>query len=154
MDTVFVDSNILIYSQDATDLRKQTKALEWLEYLWRTRTGRISFQVLRELYVNVTRKVATPLSRTRAQTLIRLFLVWDPRPEDAEFFEVAWDIESKFKLSWWDSMIVAAAQLSESRFLLTEDFQERIKLNKVTVINPFETSAETFAREFTDPNRS
>ena len=51
-------------------------------------------------------------------------------------------------------MIVAAAQLSEIRFLLTEDFQERIKLNKVTVINPFQTSAETFAREFADPNRS
>ena len=154
MDTVFVDSNILIYSQDVTDPRKQTKALEWLAYLWRTRTGRISFQVLRELYINVTRKVPTPLSKARAQTLIRLFLVWNPRPENGEFFEVAWDIEARFKLSWWDSMIVAAAQLSGSRFLLTEDFQEKIKLNNVIVINPFKTSAETFARDFSDRDRS
>ena len=147
MRTVFVDSNILIYSQDATDPQKQSRALNWLEVLWRTRAGRISFQVLREVYVNVTRKVPRPLSAARAQTLVRQFLEWHPRPEDAEFFEVAWDIETRFKLSWWDSMIVAAAHLSECRFLLTEDFQESIELNNLAVINPFSASAETFSRE-------
>jgi predicted nucleic acid-binding protein len=44
-------------------------------------------------------------------------------------------------------MIVAAAHLSECRFLLTEDFQESLDLNNVTVINPFSASAETFSRE-------
>jgi predicted nucleic acid-binding protein len=147
MRTVFVDSNILIYSQDATNSQKQSQARDWLEVLWRTRTGRISFQVLREVYVNVTRKVPRPLPAARAQTLVRLFLVWNPRPEDAEFFEVAWDIEARFKLSWWDSMILAAAHLSECRFLLTEDLQDRMELNNVTVINPFFTSVEAFSRE-------
>jgi len=147
MRTVFVDSNILIYSQDATDSQKQSQARDWLEVLWRTRTGRISFQVLREVYVNVTRKVPRPLPAARAQTLVRLFLVWNPRPEDAEFFEVAWNIEARFKLSWRDSMILAAAHLSECRFLLTEDLQDRMELNNVTVINPFFTSVEAFSRE-------
>ncbi len=147
MSAVFVDSNILIYSQDATDSQKQSRALDWLEYLWRTRTGRISFQVLREVYVNVTRKVPRPLPKARAQALVRLFLEWNPRPEDAFFFEAAWDIEARFKLSWWDSMIVAAAQLRGCRFLLTEDLQEKIGFDKVTVINPFSISAETFSSE-------
>ena len=62
-------------------------------------------------------------------------------------FIVAWDIEARFKLSSWDSMIVAAAHLSECRFLLSEDLQESIELNNVSVINPFSTSAETFSRE-------
>jgi predicted nucleic acid-binding protein len=48
---------------------------------------------------------------------------------------------------WWDSMIVAAAHLSECRFLLTEDFQESVDLNNVTIINPFSASAETFSHE-------
>jgi predicted nucleic acid-binding protein len=147
MRTIFVDSNILIYSQDATDPQKQGQALRWLEVLWRTRTGRTSFQVLREVYVNVTRKVPRPLPTARARTLVHLFLEWHPRTEDAEFFAVAWDIETRFKLSWWDSMIVAGAHLSECRFLLTEDFQERVMLNNVTVLNPFSTSAETLLRE-------
>jgi predicted nucleic acid-binding protein len=147
MPSVFVDSNILIYSQDATDSHRQAQALDWLEHLWRSRAGRISFQVLREVYVNVTRKVPMPLSTPRAQNLVRLFLVWNPRPEDSEFFEVAWDIEARLRLSWWDSMIVAAAHLSECRFLLTEDLQEGMRLDELTVINPFSTSWESFARE-------
>jgi predicted nucleic acid-binding protein len=145
MHAVFVDSNVLIYSQDATDSGKRTQALDWLERLWQTRTGRISFQVLREVYVNVTRKVPTPLPIPRAQALVRLFLAWNPRPEDAEFFEVSWEIEARFKLTWWDSMIVAAAQLSECRFLLTEDLQEGMSLNELTVINPFSTSWQGLA---------
>jgi predicted nucleic acid-binding protein len=147
MNAVFVDSNILIYSQDATDSRKQAQALGWLEHLWRTRTGRISFQVLREVYVNVTQKVPIPLPAVRARNLVRLFLVWNPRPEDPEFFEVAWNFETSFQLSWWDSMIASAAHLSECRYLLTEDLQGGMSLNKLTVINPFSTSWESFARE-------
>jgi predicted nucleic acid-binding protein len=147
MHTVFVDSNILIYSQDATDSQKQIEAFDWLEQLWRTRTGRISFQVLREVYVNLTRKVPLPLSAAKAQNLVRLFLLWNPRPEDAEFFEVAWEIEAKFKLSWWDSMIVAAASVSGCRYLLSEDLQEGMSLKQLTVINPFSTSWEKFVPE-------
>jgi predicted nucleic acid-binding protein len=146
MHTVFVDSNILIYSQDATDPRKQKQAFDWLEYLWRARTGKISFQVLREVYVNLTRKVALPVPAERAQNLVRQFMVWNPRPEDAGFFEVAWDIEAKFKLSWWDSMIVAAAQVSECRFLLSEDLQDGMSLSQLTVVNPFSISWEQFAQ--------
>jgi predicted nucleic acid-binding protein len=145
MHAVFVDSNVLIYSQDATDSGKRIQALDWLERLWQTRTGRISFQVLREVYVNVTRKVPAPLPIPRAQALVRLFLAWNPRPEDAELFDVSWEIEARFKLTWWDSMIVAAAQLSECRFLLTEDLQEGMSLNELTVINPFSTSWQGLA---------
>jgi predicted nucleic acid-binding protein len=123
MAIVFVDSNVLIYAQDATEPPKQWQAEERLKHLWRTRTGRISFQVLRETYVNLTRNVSNPLPMARTRDLVRLFLEWHPRPEDARFFELAWNVETRFHLSWWDSMIVAAAQLSECHYLLTEDLQ-------------------------------
>ena len=99
MHAVFVDSNILIYSQDATDSHKQTQAKDWLEHLWQTRSGRISYQVLREVYLNLTRKVPHPLPAPRVRALVRLFFPWNPRPENSEFFEVAWDIETRFQLS-------------------------------------------------------
>jgi predicted nucleic acid-binding protein len=140
MSVVFVDSNVLIYSQDATDLQKQTQARDWLEHLWRARTGRISFQVLREAYVNLTRHVSSPLPVARARDLVRLFLEWNPRPENPEFFEIAWKVETRFQLSWWDSMIIAAAQLSECRYLLSEDLQEGTDLSDLRIINPFSTS--------------
>lgn len=143
METVFVDSNVLIYSQDTSEPLKQRQARAWLENLWRTRSGRISFQVLREVYVNLTRHVTNPVSVVPARNLVRLFLQWNPRPEDPEFFETAWEIESRFHLSWWDSMIVAAAQLIECRYLLTEDLQEGARLDNLVVISPFSISWET-----------
>ena len=144
MQAVFVDSNILIYSQDATDPRRRAQAKEWLDQLWRTRFGRTSYQVLREAYVNLTRKVSNPLLPTQARAFVRLFFVWNPRPEDSEFFELAWDFETRFQLSWWDSMIVAAAHLSQCQCLLSEDLQNGMRLNNLTVIDPFLTSWETF----------
>ena len=99
MHAVFVDSNILIYSQDATDSHKQARAQDWLEHLWQNRSGRISYQVLREVYLNLTRKVPNPLPAPRVRVLVRLFFPWKPRPENTEFFEVAWDVESRFQLS-------------------------------------------------------
>jgi predicted nucleic acid-binding protein len=147
MQAVFVDSNILVYSQDATDPHRQGQAKDWLDQLWRTRFGRISYQVLREAYVSLTRKVSNPVSSAKARAFIRLFFVWNPRPEDSEFFELAWGIETRFQLSWWDSMIVAAAHLSRCQFLLTEDLQNGMHLNDLTVIDPFSSSWETFAQE-------
>jgi predicted nucleic acid-binding protein len=139
MDAVFVDSNVLIYAQDSTEPLKQKQAQSWLEHLWRARNGRVSFQVLREVYVNLTRNVPNPLPVAFARNLVRLFLEWNPRPETAAFFEVAWNFESKYQLSWWDSMIVGAAHLMECRYLLTEDFQAGAHLNELIVINPFST---------------
>jgi predicted nucleic acid-binding protein len=137
MDAVFVDSNVLIYSQDRSEPLKQRRARSWLGHLWRTRSGRVSFQVLREVYVNLTRNVPNPLPVASARNLVRLFLEWNPRPEGPEFFETAWKIESEFHLSWWDSMIVGAGQLMKCRYLLTEDLQEGAQLNGLVVINPF-----------------
>jgi predicted nucleic acid-binding protein len=142
MNAVFVDSNVLIYSLDRSEPLKQRQARSWLEHLWRTRSGRISFQVLREVYVNLTRNMPNPLPVASARNLIRLFLEWKPRAEAPEFFETAWEIESEFHLSWWDSMIVGAAQLMECRYLLTEDLQAGAHLNQLVVINPFSTSWE------------
>lgn len=51
---VFVDTNILVYSRDASEPAKQARALAWLEELWRSRRERLSWQVLQEFYVTVT----------------------------------------------------------------------------------------------------
>jgi predicted nucleic acid-binding protein len=70
--------------------------------------------------------------------------------QDSEFFKLAWDIETRFQLSWWDSLIVAAAHLSRCQFLLTEDLQNGMPLKDLTVIDPFSTSWEAFSQETND----
>ena len=56
-ELVFVDTNVLVYARDTRDLRKQQRATEWLDRLWRQQSGRTSVQVLNEYFVTVTRKL-------------------------------------------------------------------------------------------------
>ncbi|MFM2059611.1 MAG: hypothetical protein RLY71_3996, partial [Pseudomonadota bacterium] len=50
--TVFVDTNVLLYADDAADAVKHRRALDWLQALWLSRAGRLSTQVLNEYYFN------------------------------------------------------------------------------------------------------
>jgi predicted nucleic acid-binding protein len=69
---VFVDTNVLVYARDASEPDKQPQALAWTEHLWRTRTARLSFQVLQEYYAATTRKLKPGLSPEQARADILL----------------------------------------------------------------------------------
>ena len=135
--TVFVDTNVLVYSRDSTEPDKQQAAMEWLELLWAQKSGRVSFQVLQEFYVTVTRKLKPGLSRDDARDDIRSLLVWKPIPTDAKVIEAAWSVQDRFQLSWWDSLIVSAAHRAGCRYLLSEDMQTGQDLDGLKVISPF-----------------
>lgn len=55
------------------------------------------------------------------------------------------EIERRYRLSWWDSLVVAAAQLQGCTLLLSEDMQDRMVLGGVTVRNPFTLRANEAA---------
>jgi predicted nucleic acid-binding protein len=132
---VFVDTNVLIYALDEADPKKQEAARLWRAELWKSRRGRISFQVLQEFYVKVTRK--WPKAQQQARAEIRDLLAWRPVSVDARILERAWRIQDRYHLSFWDSLIVAAAKSASCRYLLTEDLQENQDLDGVLVVNPF-----------------
>ena len=142
-DSVFVDSNVLIYSRDASEPEKQKQAMAWMDYLWRTRVGRLSFQVLQEFYVTVTAKLDPGLDRESARKDIRSFLTWRPIPVDARILDAAWHIQDRYRLSFWDALIISAAQIADCRYLLTEDLQEKQTFDKLEVVNPFHTIPES-----------
>lgn len=133
--TIFVDTNVLIYAVDEADPAKQTAAQRWIEHLWRSRRGRLSFQVLQEFYSKVTRK--DPDARAEVRAEIRGLMAWQPVVIDAALLDRAWKIQDRYRLSFWDSAIVAAAKAASCRYLLTEDLQADQDLDGVVVINPF-----------------
>ncbi|HXU29917.1 MAG TPA: PIN domain-containing protein [Thermoanaerobaculia bacterium] len=139
-DLVFVDSNVLVYSLDVSEPEKQRHAESWLWYLWSNRVGRLSFQVLLEFYVIATKKIDVPLSHEEARTVARSLLSWDPVITDDRTISGAWVIQDRFHVSWWDSLIVSAAQIARCSYLLTEDLQHGQKLGGVEVVNPFRAS--------------
>ncbi len=77
-DLVFVDSNVLVYNRVASEPVKQRHARTWIEYLWETGSGRLSFQVLQEFYVIVTAKLKPGLDPEAAETEVRELCSWEP----------------------------------------------------------------------------
>jgi predicted nucleic acid-binding protein len=132
---VFVDSNVLLYALDEADSKKQQAARNWRAELWRSRRGRVSFQVLGEFYVNAVRK--RPAARDEARAEVRDLLAWNPVIADAALLEQGWKFQDRYHLSYWDALIAAAAKVSSCRYLLTEDLQTGQKLDGIEVINPF-----------------
>ncbi len=132
---VFVDSNIFLYAVDDADPRKQRVARDWCAELWKSRLGRVSFQVLNEFYVNAVR--LNPAANDEARAEVRDLLAWSPVVVDAAVIERGWKLQDRYRLSYWDSLIVAAAKTALCGFLLTEDLQGGQKLDGVEVVNPF-----------------
>jgi predicted nucleic acid-binding protein len=132
---VFVDSNIFLYAVDDADPQKQRVARDWRAELWKSRLGRVSFQVLNEFYVNAVR--LKPAAGDEAQAEVRDLLAWNPVVVDAGVIERGWKLQDRYRLSFWDALIVAAAKTAFCGFLLTEDLQEGQKLDGVEVVNPF-----------------
>ena len=135
---VFVDTNVLIYAMDEGNPKKQEAAQMWRAELWKTRCGRVSFQVLQEFYSNISRK--WPAARTHAQAEIRSLLAWKPISMDGDILDRAWRIEERYKISFWDALIVSAAKAASCRYLLTEDLQAEQELDGVVVVNPFRSA--------------
>jgi len=134
---VFVDANVFVYARDGRDAVKQARAAAWIGYLWREGLGRTSMQVLSESYTTVTRKFTPRIAPDEAWEDAQALFTWRPQPIDATLLARAREIEQRWKLSWWDSMVVGAAQLQDCEILLTEDLQDGADFNGVTVRNPF-----------------
>ena len=134
-DRVFVDTNVLLYWVDESDPDRQRRAASWIDALWRSRRGRTGFQVLQEFFYQATRK--QPDLRERFRNEVRNLFAWRPVSIEPELLERAWKLQDRYRLSFWDALIVAAAKSSSCRWLLTEDLQPDQSLDGVTVINPF-----------------
>ena len=134
---VFVDSNVLIYAVDQGNPKKHESARLWRAELWKSRRGRLSFQVLQEFYANVTRK--WPDARDEARAEVRNLLTWRPVMVDDQILEDGWRVQDRNHISFWDALIVAAAKASSCRYLLTEHLQAGQDFDGVVVVNPFRT---------------
>jgi predicted nucleic acid-binding protein len=141
---VFVDTNVFLYALDREDLKKQQAARAWREELWKRRAGRISFQILQEFYAQAIRK--WPEGRDEARAEARDLLAWGPVIVDGSILERGWKLQDRYRLSFWDALIVAAAKSAGCRHLLTEDLQADQDLDGILVIDPFRTDPALLSR--------
>jgi len=132
----FVDTNILIYAHDVDAGAKHQVAKTVLRELWSQRSGVLSMQVLQEFYVNVTRKIASPLSKDVARLVVNSYSVWCIETTPAEI-TTAFRIEDESRIGFWDALIVAAAVKCGALRILSEDLNAKQVVAGVRIENPF-----------------
>jgi predicted nucleic acid-binding protein len=134
---IFVDTNVHLYTKDTRDTDKQIRANEWLTWCWTQRAGRISTQVLNEFYNNAITKFRSVVTVEKAREQVRMLRLWQPPHLDTYTVDGAWVMQDRYKLSYWDALIMSSAQQQGCGYLLSEDMQHLQKYDTVQVINPF-----------------
>jgi predicted nucleic acid-binding protein len=148
---IFADTNLLLYVRDARAPAKQARATAWHDRLWREASGRTSAQVISEYYVNLKRDAGARMSAEQAWSDASRYLAWKPRAVDDEVLSTAREVERRYRISWWDSLIVAAAQLQGCELLLTEDLQDGMAFGGLTARSPFTLAVEQPAAPYAAP---
>jgi predicted nucleic acid-binding protein len=134
-DRFFVDTNVLVYAHDLTAGAKHDRARDLVAQLWRDRTGVLSTQVLQELYVRL-RKTRNPLPAEEARQIVADYLRWDIVGNTGDSVLAAVDLELRYRLSFWDALIVHAASASGAEILYSEDLSDGQAYGTVRVVNP------------------
>jgi len=136
-DKIFVDTNILIYAHDMDAGAKHDVAISIIEKIWEEKTGIISTQVIQEFYVNITRKIPNPITPVLARGIILNYFSWHLEAIEPNTILLASEIEERYVLSFWDSLIMAAASQSNAGKILTEGLNHGQVIEGVLIENPF-----------------
>ncbi|ACY31462.1 PIN domain-containing protein [Comamonas thiooxydans] len=140
MNPVFVDTSVLIAAEDAAGGALYAATLEWLDLLWRSRSGRTSNQALVEFYDQTT-TAALPLPQGDARAAIRRYQTWTPWKTDAATLETAWAVQARHALDFGDCLAVACAQHSGCNQMLSLHLPHGAEFGGVTVVHPLEQAA-------------
>jgi predicted nucleic acid-binding protein len=141
-DKYFVDTNILVYAHDRSAGLKHKRARTLIEGLWNSGRGVLSTQVLQELCINVRRKAGHPLSAEETRRLMQDYLSWEIVVNTPASVIEALDIEVRHKISFWDALILQAAESCGAGILYSEDLTTGRRYGSIRVVNPLTDAAE------------
>jgi predicted nucleic acid-binding protein len=136
-DRCFLDTNILIYAHDRLAGAKQKRAAMLTEQLWNDGIGVISTQVLQEFCYTVRRKLTRSLSLEDTFSVVQHYLTWNVIINSPTSALEALEIEARYRLSFWDALILHAARRGGAKTLYSEDFSHGQLYGEVRVLNPF-----------------
>lgn len=134
----FLDTNVFVYEFDERHPQKSKRASDLIRNAILTRQGVVSYQVVQEFFNVALTRFQNPMSRAGAEeyflaTLRPLLTV----QSSARLFLEALHIRTQHQFSWYDSLIVAAAQHAECSVLYTEDMQHGRRIGNLKIENPF-----------------
>jgi len=135
---IFIDTNILVYAHDAQSGPRHQRAAALLKNFWaQGERPAISVQVLQELYVNLVRK---GLALDRARAVVEPYFAWRVMDHTKALVREAFALQARWKTSYWDAAILAAAHRAEATLLWSEDFSAGQNYGALTIVNPLADS--------------
>ena len=137
MPVEFVDTNIIVYAYDQTAGPKHESARGLMDRLWDSGEGVLSTQVLQEFYVAVTRKIPQPIASRRAREIIADLGTWTVATLEVPEILSASEISDRYRVNFWDGLILAAAQKEDAVILWSEDLNDGQNYGGVVARNPF-----------------
>jgi predicted nucleic acid-binding protein len=140
-DKCFVDTNILVYAHDRSTGEKHLRARMLIDQLWDSGLGVLSTQVLQEFCYNIRRKATNPLPVDEVRLLLRDYATWEVVTNTSSSILGALDIEARYKTSFWDALILQAAESCGAAVLYSEDLAKGQRYGSVQVVNPLVDSA-------------
>jgi predicted nucleic acid-binding protein len=132
----FVDTNILIYAHDRSAGVKHDRARRVVTQLWNSGKGVLSTQILQEFCVNLRTKLARPLPLSEVRLLVQDYLTWEIVLNTSQSVIHALDTQMRYKTSFWDALVLHAAEHSGAEIVYSEDMSHGQRYGSVQVINP------------------
>ena len=131
----FLDTNVLVYTDDKATPAKQRIALDLVAAHRRASTGVISLQVLQEYFVTITRKLHVDPQIARRK--VELLAEFDVAAPDVADILAAIDLQRLHGFSFWDALVLRSAKQAGCTVLLSEDMQDTREIDGVRIVNPF-----------------
>jgi predicted nucleic acid-binding protein len=132
----FFDTNVLVYTDDSGAPAKRRRALELVAEYRRAGRGVVSLQVLQEYFVTVTRKLKVDARVARRK--VELLAEFDVAAPGVSDILAAIDLHRLHEISFWDALILRAAQQAGCSVLFSENFQHARVADGVRIVNPFQ----------------
>jgi predicted nucleic acid-binding protein len=130
-----------MYAHDTAAGEKHARAKALVQDLWETRSGVVSTQVLQELAINLRRNAKKPLDAKATRDVVADYLAWQVVVNGGDSILEALDLEARYRISFWDALIIQAAQIAGAEILYSEDLSDGQRYGIVRVRNPL-TSAD------------
>jgi predicted nucleic acid-binding protein len=136
-DKCFIDTNILIYAHEVPTGEKHSKARRLLEILWQDGRGVISTQIIQEFCVSTLRRSARPVSFAELHATVQDLMKWQVFVNQPDSALRALSIQERFGISFWDALVLHAAESAGADVLYSEDLNDGQTYGNVRVVNPF-----------------
>ena len=144
-DSVFIDTNVLIYTRDRRLTEKRERAREWLAAVSDVGRARMNLQMLNEFTFWILKnEPRRQVSEVRDE--VDAIAAWGDRPLDQEDVDVAWVVRGHLGYQWFDCLLVGAAVTAGCRYFLTEDMAHGTTFEGLTLINPFQADPAAIIR--------